>query len=320
MIIAVDLMGENGPKPIASGIKEAIRKGTIHPEQVVAIGTPAALKLMRGHIPEANQRVCQGTIPMGKKFSLADKKGNSSLHAGFAGMENQEFTAFVSPGETGFMVGLAITVLGRLKRGLKPALIVPLPNQNGTLLLLDAGASPDANSDDLVNFAKMGCIYSQKLLGTNNPRVCLLNMGEEPTKGNDTLQLAHQKLEADDSINFHGNIEGDGLLSAEINVVVCPGLLGNIVLKATEGTKNHIAQKLGPIWQIIRWLALSHDEADVGGAPLAGVNGLPIVTHGRAGKRDIASAIRAAIREAEADVNGAILRAIHSTPADLTQN
>jgi glycerol-3-phosphate acyltransferase PlsX len=305
VIIAVDLMAENGPRAVADGIKTAIRKGFVEPEQIVAIGTPEALERAMGkRFPPIQWRTCTEAIQMGEEFTLQARKRNSSMNVGINGMECGEFSAFVSPGETKFMVGLGITVLGRLKKGLKPAIALPMPNVHGPCLLIDAGASPDANANDLLHFAEMGSIYT-RTRDLDHPSIGLLNMGEEPAKGNDTLQLAHRLLR-ESSLNFIGNVEGNDLFTRNVNVIVCPGLLGNIALKAAEGAIDALARKFGPVWKVTQFLYRKINRQETGGAILLGVKGTPIIAHGNSKRKDIANAIRTAVEEVKADVNSVI--------------
>jgi len=305
VIIAVDLMAENGPKVVADGIRSAIQTGFVEPEQIVAIGTPEALDQAMGEkFPPIQWRTCTEAIRMGEDFTLQARKRNSSMNVGMNGMESGEFSAFVSPGETKFMVGLGITVLGRLKRGLKPAIALPLPNIEGPCLLIDAGASPDANANDLLHFAEMGAIYT-RTWNLDKPRIGLLNMGEEPSKGNDTLQLAHRLLR-ESNLNFIGNVEGMDLFTKNVNVIVCPGLLGNIALKSAEGAVDVLARKFGVIWKVTKFFCRKINRHETGGALLLGVNGTPIIAHGNSKKKDIANAIRTAVEEVKVNVNGII--------------
>jgi len=305
LIIAVDMMAENGPGVVADGIKTAIKRGYVDPEQIVTIGTAQALNLVTGKkFPPVQWRECTEEIRMGEDFDLSSRKRNSSMNVGFNGMKSGEFSAFVSPGETKFMVGLGITVLGRLKSALKPAIALPLPNVKCPCLLIDAGANNDATAADLVHFAQMGSIYA-KSWGTGKPKVGLLNIGEEPSKGGDTLQLAHRLL-SESPVHFIGNVEASRIFSKAVNVIVCPGLLGNIALKAAEGAVEVVAKRFGPIWMMSKVLYKKINRHETGGAVLLGVNGTPIIAHGNSMGKDIANAIKTGVHEAKSDVNAAI--------------
>lgn len=310
LIIAVDLMAEKGPRVVAKGIKKAIENGFVEPEQIVAIGTQEAFDLTNPRkLPGINWRLCSEAVPMGTEFSRKAAKKDSSLAVGVWGLKNGEFDAFVSPGETKFMVGLGITILGRLRRGLNPAIAVTLPNEKGHTLFLDAGARPEANAKDLVNFGQMGTIYAQKMWQIEKPTVGLLNIGQESTKGNDTLQLAHRLLQ-ESTLNFIGNIESDNILFAPVNVIVCPGLLGNIALKAAEGGAKFTGKKLGLLLPVIKFIFSKPHPDETGGAVLLGVNGNEIIAHGNSGANDISYAIKAATKEINAGINTAIAATI----------
>ncbi|HNW09378.1 MAG TPA: hypothetical protein PKM52_02215 [bacterium] len=301
MIIAVDLMSENGPQPTIEGVKLALKKGTVEAEELVVIGRPTALKLTENFLPPQSQLCCDETIPMGEKFSYHHRRCLSSLNLGFNGLRDKTFSAFVSPGETGFMVGLAVTVLGTVKTGLKPAIALPIPNKNDYCLLLDAGAWPEADADDLVNYARMGEIYCRKIYRLAKPIIKMLNIGSEPTKGTDSMRLAYRELTAAFD-TFRGNIEPTGLFVDDVNVVVCPGILGNIALKTAEGVIN----RFGFLGRLIKLAHRNISPERVGGAQLLGVKGTPIVTHGNIHPRDLASAIRRAKEAAELKVAEAI--------------
>lgn len=297
MIIAVDLMSENGPWPVVEGVKIALKKGIIEPAELIVIGRPEALRLTEDFLPEKSRLGCAETIPMGEKFSYGDRRRLSSLNLGFNGMKGKKFSAFVSPGETGFMVGLAVTVLGTVKSGLKPAIALPIPNRNGCCLMLDVGAWPEAHADDLVNYAKMGEIYCRKIHGLDKPIIKMLNIGNEPAKGTDSMRLAYKEL-MENFNGFEGNIEPTDLFIDNVNVVVCPGILGNIALKTAEG----VIKRFGFLGRLIKLVHRSISPERVGGAQLLGVKGTPIVTHGNIRPHDLASAIKRAKEAVELDI------------------
>ena len=195
MIIAVDLMSENGPQPTIEGVKLALKKGTVEAEELVVIGRPTALKLTENFLPPQSQLCCDETIPMGEKFSYRHRRCLSSLNLGFNGLRDKTFSAFVSPGETGFMVGLAVTVLGTVKTGLNQPSLCPFPAKR---LLSPTRCRRLARSRRwwFVNYARMGEIYCRKIYRLAKPIIKMLNIGSEPTKGTDSMRLAYRELTA----------------------------------------------------------------------------------------------------------------------------
>ena len=240
--------------------------------------------------------------------------------------------AVVSAGNTGAMMASAVLVLGRIAKIDRPALSQAIPTQSGRLLcLLDMGATVDTDSRNLLQFAIMGSLFMERVHGIANPSVGLLNLGEEAGKGSRVLQEAEELLRKS-GLNFHGNVEGIDIPRGTVNVVVCDGLLGNAVVKAMEGTLDYIRTALrrdifgGPLGKIAGLLAMpgiqrfrrSFDYEVFGGAPLLGVNGVAIVTHGRASPRMIRYAIEVAERAAGSGLVDAIRAGLEERAEMLT--
>jgi len=322
MKVAVDLNGgDHGPKVVIAGIKRAINQGFIRPEEIAAIGTPDAIGLMEHprfvgrH--QADKIECDQAVTMGDGPRNILRKDGSSMRVGIQGVADRRFDAFVSAGNTAGMVALGRKILGSIAPGLKPAIAIPLPNLIGPCLLIDAGANPLATAPELVHFGWMGGIYTREVWQVRAPRIGLLNMGSEPSKGDQTLQQAHRllaELQAHSGLVFAGNVEGDGILTHDINVVVCHGMVGNVILKFGEGIYQALEQKFGFILWIARIVNRFHRKADyqrTGGAPLLGLNGTLIIAHGKSTPKVIANAIRIAVQEVHAKVNEAITREIN---------
>jgi glycerol-3-phosphate acyltransferase PlsX len=248
-------------------------------------------------------------------------KPNSSI-AVMAGLQKKGVAqAMVSPGNTGAMMAASLFALGRLPGIARPAIAATLPSEKDPTVVLDVGANVGCRPAQLRQFAYMGNAYSRGVFGVERPRVALLNVGSEPTKGTPTLQEAYGLLEETD-LNFVGNIEGDGLLKGEADVVVCDGLEGNILLKITESISELIG---GSLYLEMRrhWftragflmmkpafsrLWKSLDSAEYGGAPLLGLDGVSIVAHGSSNAKAICNAIRAACDFYRGGVNDLIGR------------
>jgi glycerol-3-phosphate acyltransferase PlsX len=222
----------------------------------------------------------------------------------------------ISAGHTGAAMATSLFVLGKLEGIERPAIAAFMPTIKGTSIMLDMGANVDCKPNHLLQFAVMGEVYAKSLLKIPNPRVGLLSIGEEETKGNELTKEAF-KLLTETSLNFIGNVEGRDVMSGNADVIVCDGFVGNVVLKVSEsvaeavglfirgGIGNSLLRKLGyllmrPAFQSLK---LRVDYAEYGGAPLVGINGISIISHGRSSDRAIKNAIRVATDLAKSEVN-----------------
>jgi len=307
--IAVDAMGgDRGPDEIVAGALEARGNG-IEPVLFGGPGLdPRGLEL----------RETSGVIEMHEKPAEAVRsKPESSLVAAVRAVADGEADAVVSAGSTGAVLAAGLLELRRIPGVLRPAIAVSIPAQRGPSVLLDAGANADARPEHLLQFATMGVVFAQEILGIAKPGVRLLSIGEEPEKGNQLTLEAHELLAASD-LDFQGNCEGRDLLAGAADVVVTDGFTGNVALKLLEGTIRTILDafraeitatpsgKLGGL--LIRPAArrLRHrlDPDAHGGAYLLGLRGLAVVAHGNSSRTAIANAIRLAARGVDHDVVG----------------
>jgi glycerol-3-phosphate acyltransferase PlsX len=307
--IAVDAMGgDRGPAEIVAGALDARGDG-IEP---VLFGS-AGLDTHGLELRETTE-----VIGMHEKPAEAVRgKPGSSLVASVRAVAEGEADAVVSAGNTGAMLAAGLLELRRLPGVMRPAIAVPLPTRRGPSVLLDAGANADARPEHLLQFATMGAVFAEEILGIANPEVRLLSIGEEPEKGNQLTLEAYALLAASD-LNFAGNTEGRDLLAGAADVVVTDGFTGNVALKAIEGTIRTLLEglreeitatprgKLGGV--LIRPAArrLRHrlDPDTYGGAYLLGLRGLAVIAHGNSSRTAIANAIRLAARGVEHDVVG----------------
>jgi glycerol-3-phosphate acyltransferase PlsX len=295
--------GDRGPDEIVAGALEA-RSDRIEP---ILFG-PAGLETHGLELRETTE-----TIGMDEKPAEAVRaKPDSSLVAAVRAVAAGEADAVVSAGNTGAMLAAGLLELRRLPGVLRPAIAVPIPAERGPSVLLDAGANADARPEHLLQFATMGAVFAEEILGVRNPQVRLLSIGEEPEKGNQLTLEAHELLAASD-LNFAGNTEGRDILAGTSDVVVTDGFTGNVVLKTLEGTIRTILDglraeitatptgKLGGL--LIRPAArrLRHrlDPDTYGGAYLLGLRGLAVIAHGNSSRTAIANAIRLAARGAD---------------------
>jgi glycerol-3-phosphate acyltransferase PlsX len=300
--IAVDALGgDRAPQEIVAGAVEAARDGI----DVVLYG-PRGLDA--GGLPfvEARDR-----IDMAEKPAEAVRaKPDSSLVAAVRAVGDGSADAVISAGNTGAMLAAGLLHLRRLPGVFRPAIAVPIPLRDGVSVLIDAGANADSRPEHLVQFASMGSIFAEEILGRADPTVRLLSIGEEPEKGDQMTIEAHELLRESPSVNFRGNAEGRDLLRGAADVVVTDGFTGNLALKLLEGTIRELLDalraeigstatgKLGGllIRPAARRLRTRLDPDTYGGAYLLGLRGLAVIAHGNSGRRAIANGIRLAAR------------------------
>jgi phosphate acyltransferase len=307
--IAVDAMGaDRGPAEVVAGALEA-RGDTLTPVLFAAPGIdPHGLELHE----------TDGVIEMHEKPAEAVRaKPDSSLVASIRAVAAGDADAAVYAGNTGALLAAGLLELRRIPGVMRPAIAVPIPSRRGPSVLIDAGANADARPEHLVQFATMGSVFAEELLGVAEPEVRLLSIGEEREKGNQLTLEAHELLAASE-LNFGGNCEGRDLLEGAADVVVTDGFTGNVTLKLLEGTILSLidafreevtataAGKLGGV--LIRSAArrLRHrfDPDAYGGAYLLGLRGLVVIAHGNSSRTAVANAIRLAARGVEHDVAG----------------
>jgi phosphate acyltransferase len=303
--IAVDAMGgDRAPEEIVAGALEAVSP-QITPILVGRRGLDTAgLELVEAPT----------TIAMDEKPGEAVRaKRDSSLVTACRLVREGEADAVVSAGNTGAMLAAGLLEIRRLRGVNRPAIAVVLPAKRGPSVLIDAGASADARPEHLRQFAHMGSVFAQELLGIRRPEIRLLSIGEEPEKGNQLTLEAHRLLAEDDELRFAGNTESRNLLDGAADVVVCDGFTGNVVLKALEGTIRSVlaslreeitASRRGKLGGLLirpatRGLRERLDPDTYGGAYLLGLRGLAVIAHGSSGRVAIANAIRLAARGVE---------------------
>jgi phosphate acyltransferase len=316
--VAVDAMGgDRGPEEIVAGARDAA-SDTVVP---VLVG-PRRLDTQGLELIEAPD-----VIAMDEKPTEAVRaKPDSSLVAACRAVGAGNAQAVVSAGNTGAMLSACLRELRRISGVRRPAIAVTIPARRGASVLLDAGANADARPEDLVQFAHMGVVFAEEILGVRNPEVRLLSIGEEPEKGNQLTLEAHGLLAAGE-LNFAGNTEGRDLLVRPGQVVVTDGFTGNITLKLVEGTIRSVLEtfreevtatvrgKLGGllIRPASRRLRYRLDPDTYGGAYLLGLRGLAVIAHGNSSRRAIANAIRLAARGVERDVVGRLAQRVGAT-------
>jgi glycerol-3-phosphate acyltransferase PlsX len=247
------------------------------------------------------------------------KKKNSPLVIGARLQKEKKLDAFISSGNTGAVMATSLLTLGRLEGVNRPAIAGCLPTEKGVVVVLDVGANAECKAINLYQFGVMGSIYASYILKKESPKVGLLSIGEESTKGNDLVLEAHKLLEKG-PVNFVGNVEGTDVLKGTCDVVVTDGFVGNIVLKFAESfdgfltslvhkrVKQSLLFRLGAfLLKIsIRDLRKVLDYAEYGGAPLLGVNGVCIICHGKSSSKAIKNAIKVGVDMVKERVNEVI--------------
>lgn len=254
-------------------------------------------------------------------------KADSSMVVGLKKLRKNEIDAFVSAGNTGALLAGGLLKVGRIKGIGRPALCTIYPTMSGASVLVDAGANAEVKSRNLVEFAYMGSLYAERVIGISNPKVALVNIGAEETKGTSLYIETHQMLK-DTDLNFVGNVEGRDVPSGKVDVIVADGFTGNIILKLTEGValsivgelKNQIMKNaLGKIGGLLLKKNLSAfkrqlDYSEYGGAPLLGVNGLVVKAHGSSNAKAFKNAIKYAAIGVQTNLVSEISEKIKSLP------
>jgi glycerol-3-phosphate acyltransferase PlsX len=309
MRIAVDAMGGDfGPKATVPGALKAARELDV---DILLVGLESAIRRELGrHETQASRLTIVDApeeIGMGEGILSFRKKKASSIRVGALLVKDGRADAFVSMGNTGAVVYISRDVLGALKGVDRPALALLVPGVEGQTLLLDVGANANCQPQNLVQFALMGKIFMEAVVGLKDPRVGLMSIGEEKGKGNDLVKEAFDRLQSA-PVRFIGNVEGRDLFSGAADVVVSDGFTGNVALKVTEGvvqsvlsmarheiTKNIFA-KLGYLLmkRHLKKIYKKVDYSEYGGAQLLGVDGVCIIGHGRSNADAVRNAIKLA--------------------------
>ncbi|AVX20174.1 phosphate:acyl-[acyl carrier protein] acyltransferase [Carboxydocella sporoproducens DSM 16521] len=325
MKIVVDAMGgDHAPREIVKGAVAACRELNLGiilvgpAEQLREEITAAGGDGLMIEIVDAPEVIGMDEHP----GQAVRKKRNSSLVVGVKLVKEGKGAAFVSAGNTGAAMAASLLGYGRIKGINRPAIATVMPTLTGRCLVLDVGANAEVDASNLLQFAWMGSIYAEKILAIPNPRVGLLNIGEEESKGTPVVQEAYQLLKQQSGLNFIGNVEGRDLPMGVADVVVCDGFTGNVVLKLAEGlarallgmikeaAAQSILAQVGGLLMKPAFTALKEkmDYREYGGAPLLGLQGITIISHGSSDARAIKNAIKVAARCVEQQVTEIISR------------
>jgi glycerol-3-phosphate acyltransferase PlsX len=320
--IAVDAMGgDNAPGAIVAGARRAVDELGI---PVVLVGRSADLGDTGGlEVIEASEVIAMDADP----GSSVRKMKDSSLVRAAEAVRDGRASAMVSAGNTGATMASALVRMGRIKGVQRPAIAtpIPVPGADTPTVLLDAGANSECNADWLVQFAQMGAVFAKQRFGIASPRVGLLSIGEESTKGNPLVKETHKLLAegswiGETGAQFIGNVEGRDIMTDDVDVVVTDGFTGNVALKTLEGSLKSIINSLlaafdssdearaaaAALWPSLMPLYDSLDPENTGGAMLLGVDGVCIISHGSSSDRAMVNAVRVAADMVNANVVGHI--------------
>jgi glycerol-3-phosphate acyltransferase PlsX len=329
MKIALDAMGGDfGPDPLISGADLAYRTFGTHPvlvgdrkileERIRALSLKAPFEIVDS----------KDVIAMTEKASDVRRRRGSTVWMATELVKRKEVDGVVSAGHSGASLASAMWVLGRLDGVERPAIGTILPSLTGHFILVDGGANVDCKPSHLVSFAHMGRVLARHLFSKKDPRVFVLSNGEEETKGNELVQRTIESLRESRVPWFSGPIESRDIFSGEADVVVCDGFVGNVVLKEAEGLAQTIIGMMreaageslrSRIGGLLLRPSLSRmkkrlDYAEYGGAPLLGVNGLFVISHGRSNSLAISNAMGMADRLAKSGLTGTIAQDIAKIP------
>lgn len=333
MRIALDAMGGDfAPAAIVQGGLEAAR---LFPQcEIVFVGDQAIIEqeiarhplLTRGHALHYSIHHAAEKIEMCDVPTVAiKKKKDASIVVANRLQQERKVDAVVSAGHTGAAMASALLILGRIAGVSRPGIGSLIPNGSGVTMIIDVGANVDARATHLLQYGLMGSIFMQHVVGIASPRVALLSIGEERTKGTEVTREAFELLEKS-GVNFIGNLEGRDILQAKADVVVCDGFVGNVILKFTESLggvfKRHIKRQIGKkifvnlgaflMQPTFKRLRKVFDYEEYGGAPLLGVDGVSIICHGSSTPKAIRNAVKEAVKMVSEGLNQIIQQELAS--------
>lgn len=331
--IVIDAMGsDNAPKSEVEGAVDTINSNSAI-DLILTGKEDLIANELRKHSYNTNRITivnCDEVIDMQENPTEAfRKKQNSSIAVGLNLVKDKKADGFISAGNTGAVMAFSLLTLGRISNVSRPTIGSPFPTDKGLSIVFDVGANVDSKPIHLLEFAVMGSIYANHIFKTDNPRVALLNIGEESTKG-DYLSTEAYKLLEKSGLNFIGNIEGRDVLRGKAEVIVCDGFVGNVILKFTESVMDVLKNKIRKysdehFFQRI-WIALFYktlkkilkdfDYQEYGGVPLLGVNGVSLIGHGRSSPK----AIKTMILKAEQMVRLKVTDVIKEKITDIKQH
>ncbi|MHC5038224.1 MAG: phosphate acyltransferase PlsX [Planctomycetota bacterium] len=329
MRIAVDAMGgDYAPLEVVRGAVAAVQEDSSL--ELILVGDEVAVKSSLDAVGGGGDRIevehAEGVIRADENpLQVLRRQGNTSIGCVASLLKRKKAEAMVSAGNTGATVAGAIFSLKLLDGVRRAGIATFMPTAHGRAIIIDVGANLRCRPEHLLQYAVMGSVYTRLILERPEPKIGLLNIGQEDAKGNDLVKETHRLFAAAD-INFLGNLEGNDVFMGQADVVVCEGFVGNVLLKVSEGLAEMVGLLLGKVFgqevplnegegktiqKSLEWLRKRTDYREYGGAPLLGVNGACIIGHGRSDARAIANAIQAAARFTGLRVNQHIVDELH---------
>lgn len=322
--VALDAMGgDNAPAEIVKGAVDAVT--TRDDIKVFLVGQQDSVNEELGKYTYPSDRIevvdAPEVIEMAEPPVMAiRKKKNSSMVVGMNMVKHNEADAFVSAGSSGAVLVGGQLIVGRIKGIQRPPLAPLIPTEKGVSLLIDCGANVDARADHLVQFARMGSIYMEHVVGIKNPKVAIVNIGEEEEKGNALVKETMPLLRECSDINFAGSIEARDIPKGDVDVIVCEAFTGNVILKLYEGLSSTLIgvikkglmstlkSKVGAALALpaLKKTLKAFDATQYGGAPLLGLNGLVVKTHGSAKAKEVTNSIYQCVTFNEKAINDKI--------------
>lgn len=330
--IAVDAMGgDHGPSVVVPGAIAGAKREHV---DLTFVGIPSEIEralvdVERGDVDIAIVEATE-TIGMDEHPAQAvRRKRKNSINLAIQEVSEGRAVGMVSAGNSGAVMAAALMLVGRIAGIERPAIATYVPTAKQRSLILDLGAVTDPKPSNMVQFARMGQVYAERVLELSHPTVGLLSNGEEPTKGNQLVQQVYPLLQAAEDINFVGNVEGKDVAMGAVDIVVTDGFTGNVLLKTAEGVITMLTDTLRReftatlprklaalvLRPAFRSMRNSLDYSVIGGAPLLGVNGVVIISHGRSNELAVANAIGVAVRSHQHDLAGGIRERIAAKQA-----
>lgn len=336
--IALDAMGgDNAPAEVVKGAVDAVKARDDIKVFLVGQKDSVQAELEKYTYPSEQIELIDApeVIEMAEPPVIAiRRKRQSSIVVGMNMVKQKEADAFVSAGSSGAVLVGGQVIVGRIKGIQRPPLAPLIPTEKGISLLIDCGANVDARAEHLVQFAKMGSIYMEHVVGRKNPKVAIVNIGAEEEKGNALVKETIPLLKECDDINFVGSIEARDIPKGDADVIVCEAFVGNVILKLYEGLSSTligvikkglmstIKSKIGAALALpaLKKTIKAFDATEYGGAPLLGLNGLVVKTHGSSKAKEITNSIFQCVTFKEKEINNKIRENITKAPDTNKEN
>ena len=336
--IALDAMGgDNAPAEVVKGAVDAVKARDDIKVFLVGQKDSVQAELEKYTYPSEQIELIDApeVIEMAEPPVIAiRRKRQSSIVVGMNMVKQKEADAFVSAGSSGAVLVGGQVIVGRIKGIQRPPLAPLIPTEKGISLLIDCGANVDARAEHLVQFAKMGSIYMEHVVGRKNPKVAIVNIGAEEEKGNALVKETIPLLKECDDINFVGSIEARDIPKGDADVIVCEAFVGNVILKLYEGLSSTLIgvikkglmstlkSKIGAALALpsLKKTIKAFDATEYGGAPLLGLNGLVVKTHGSSKAKEITNSIFQCVTFKEKEINNKIRENITKAPDTNKEN